>query len=257
MQLFNPGLTMFDRHHSPDFVFILGTFVLCVWTALFSSFGPLSAETAMRQAFDDFAFPGQVGAVSAFDGQASITVDWNNKPDALFAGGVYPAVVTLKGAVPDRYLTDDEWRDHATFQRLAGSQHLRNVTVTFPVSARRDGVMWVIEGVPSPTQLLTQRVTALLTKSHGGTVRFVKDSGPYGGDGVYPAMREGNRSAAFGFGVLVFVAMVTVLVMEGMTLGHARSTDAKLFLLGCALLLGTCTWRLTDGVLAFMAVSFS
>jgi hypothetical protein len=111
--------------------------------------------------------------------------------------------------------------------------------------------------VPSPTQLLTQRVTALLTKSHGGAVRFVKDSGPFGGDGVYPAMREGNRSAAFVFGVLVFVAMVTVLVMEGMTLGYARSTDAKLFLLGCALLLGTCTWWLTDGGLAFMAVSFS
>jgi hypothetical protein len=257
MQLFNPGPAMFVRHHSLDFAFILGTFVLCVWTALFSSFGPVSAETAMRQAFEDFAFPGQEGAVSAFDGQTSVAVDWNNKPDALFAAGVYPAVVTLKGAVPDRYLTDEELRDPATLQKLADSGHLRNVTVTFAVNAHRVGLTWQIEGVPLPAELLRQRVTALLTKSNGGRVKFVKDAGPYGRDGVTPALREGNGSAAFVFALLDFSAALMLLLLEGATLGYRRPTKTKLLLLGCALLMGGCTWQVSEGFLALMALRFS
>jgi hypothetical protein len=245
----------------PDLLLILGTLLVAAWVYLLGPLSPFSAETAVREALSDFSFPDAPEAASVFDGQTDVRVDWNYRPDPLFASGDYPALVTLRGAVPDRLLSETEKASRLTFTTLYEGKHVREAVVAIPIHVRRQGLYWEVSGLSTPDRLLEDRIKAVQSRASSGAVHFVADHGLYGETGVFVGNRQGMRSIP---GLVAFAVCLGIFfgrVVSRQSMGGEQASEhglrEQLVTAGCLMVLSFCLTRVLEAAFTLLALTFS
>jgi hypothetical protein len=154
---------------------------------------PLSAEKAVFESLRGFAYSGMFDSMEMFDGETDVSVSWKGAKPQWRGNGQYEALLTLKGPLPDHFLSPAEMREHNTFLNEFRRHRLTNVTMARSVHVVRDGLGWKVVDMPSSTDFFADRERAFLSKGQVNGVAFQSSEGVYyPNNGYYSVIRDTN-----------------------------------------------------------------
>jgi hypothetical protein len=167
---------------------------------------PLSAEKAVFESLRGFAYSGMFDSMEMFDGETDVSVSWKGAKPQWHGNGQYEAILTLKGPLPDHFLSPTEMQEHNTFLNEFRQRRLTTVTMTRSVHVVRDGLGWKVLDMPSSTDFFADRERAFLSKGQVNGVAFQSSDGVYyPHDGYYSVIRDTN-SHGESMGLLLLAA---------------------------------------------------
>lgn len=195
------GPTSEPRKPSPP----VSYWVVCLFAALavalasffgvsaLSSAPPFSAQAALFDALEDFAFSQELNSVEMFNGQTNVSVSWKGGKPGWRSTGRYEAVLTLTGPLPDHVLSAAEMSEHNTFLSLFKQHRMTSAVVTKVIEVSREHGAWTVSGLPPVEVFFAERERAFLTKGTVNGVVFQSTQGAFNGrDGYYSVIRNTN-----------------------------------------------------------------